>query len=25
LQDFRPDFFGLRPGVLIVLWAPAPK
>ena len=25
LQDFRPDFFGLRPGVLIVLWSPAPK
>jgi uncharacterized protein (TIGR03663 family) len=25
LQDFRPEFFGIRPGVLIVLWSPAPK
>jgi uncharacterized protein (TIGR03663 family) len=25
LQDFRPDFFGVRPGVLILLWLPAPK
>ena len=25
LQDFRPEFFGVRPGVLIVLWTPAPK
>ena len=25
LQDFRPEFFGVRPGVLIVLWSPAPK
>ncbi len=25
LQDFRPEFFGVRPGVLILLWSPAPK
>ena len=25
LQNFRPDFFGSRPGVLILLWLPAPK
>ena len=25
LRDFRPDFFGVRPGVLILLWSPAPK
>jgi len=25
LKDFRPDFFGERPGVLILLWLPAPK
>jgi len=25
LQDFRPEFFGARPGVLILLWSPAPK
>jgi hypothetical protein len=25
LHDFRPDFFGVRPGVLMVLWSPAPK
>ncbi len=25
LRDFRPDFFGARPGVLILLWFPAPK
>jgi len=25
LQNFRPDFFGVRSGVLIVLWLPAPK
>ncbi len=25
LKDFRPDFFGVRPGVLTVLWSPAPK
>ena len=25
LQNFRPDFFGVRPGVLILLWLPAPK
>ena len=25
LKDFRADFFGARPGVLILLWAPAPK
>ena len=22
LQDFRPEFFGVRPGVLIILWIP---
>lgn len=25
LRDFRPEFFGSRPGVLILLWSPAPK
>ena len=25
LQTFRPEFFGARPGVLILLWSPAPK
>jgi uncharacterized protein (TIGR03663 family) len=25
LKDFRPEFFGMRPGVLTVLWSPAPK
>jgi uncharacterized protein (TIGR03663 family) len=25
LRDFRPEFFGVRPGVLILLWSPAPK
>ena len=25
LKNFRPDFFGVRPGVLILLWLPAPK
>ena len=25
LQSFRPEFFGARPGVLILLWSPAPK
>jgi len=25
LRNFRPDFFGARPGVLILLWSPAPK
>jgi uncharacterized protein (TIGR03663 family) len=25
LQNFRPDFFGARPGVLLLLWSPAPK
>jgi uncharacterized protein (TIGR03663 family) len=25
LKDFRPEFFGVRPGVLIILWSPAPK
>ncbi len=25
LREFRPDFFGVRPGVLILLWSPAPK
>jgi uncharacterized protein (TIGR03663 family) len=24
-KDLHPDFFGLRPGVLIVLWSPVPK
>ena len=25
LKHFRPEFFGVRPGVLILLWSPAPK
>jgi uncharacterized protein (TIGR03663 family) len=25
LRSFRPEFFGVRPGVLILLWSPAPK
>jgi len=25
LSGFRPDFFGIRPGVLILLWLPEPK
>ena len=25
LQNFRPDFFGVRPNVLILLWFPEPK
>jgi len=25
LQNFSPEFFGVRPGVLILLWSPAPK
>ena len=25
LKDFRPEFFGVRPGVLILLWEPEPK
>lgn len=25
LRTFRPDFFGIRPNVLILLWSPAPK
>lgn len=25
LQSLRPEFFGARPGVLILLWSPAPK
>jgi hypothetical protein len=25
LKSFRPEFFGVRPGVLILLWSPAPK
>jgi uncharacterized protein (TIGR03663 family) len=25
LQNFHPDFFGVRPNVLILLWSPAPK
>ena len=25
LRDFRPEFFGVRPGVLILLWSPEPK
>lgn len=25
LRNFRPEFFGVRPGVLILLWSPAPK
>ena len=24
-KDFRPQFFGVRPGVLILLWSPAPR
>jgi uncharacterized protein (TIGR03663 family) len=25
LRGFRPEFFGVRPGVLVLLWSPAPK
>jgi uncharacterized protein (TIGR03663 family) len=25
LKNFRPEFFGVRPGVLTILWAPAPR
>ena len=25
LKNYRPEFFGARPGVLILLWSPAPK
>jgi uncharacterized protein (TIGR03663 family) len=25
LRKFRPEFFGIRPGVLILLWSPGPK
>lgn len=25
LKNFRPEFFGVRPGVLVLLWSPAPK
>jgi uncharacterized protein (TIGR03663 family) len=25
LRGFRPEFFGVRPGVLIMLWSPAPE
>jgi hypothetical protein len=25
LRDFRPEFFGVRPGVLILLWSHEPK
>jgi hypothetical protein len=25
LKRFRPEFFGVRPGVLILLWSPEPK
>jgi hypothetical protein len=25
LKNLHPDFFGVRPGVLVVLWSPAPK
>jgi uncharacterized protein (TIGR03663 family) len=25
LRNFRPEFFGVRPGVLILLWSPTPK
>ena len=25
LRNFRPEFFGVRPGVLILLWSPAPR
>ncbi len=24
LKDFRPEFFGVRPGVLLILWTPKP-
>jgi len=25
LHNFRPEFFGVRPGVLVLLWSPEPK
>jgi hypothetical protein len=25
LKDFRPQFFGVRPGVLTLLWSPMPR
>jgi uncharacterized protein (TIGR03663 family) len=25
LKNFHPEFFGVRPGVLIILWSPTPK
>jgi len=25
LRNLRPDFFGVRPNVLILLWLPEPK
>ena len=25
LKGFRPEFFGVRPGALVLLWSPAPK
>jgi uncharacterized protein (TIGR03663 family) len=25
LKNFRPEFFGVRPGVLILLWSPSPE
>jgi uncharacterized protein (TIGR03663 family) len=25
LHNFRPEFFGARPGVLVLLWSPAPR
>jgi hypothetical protein len=25
LKGLHPDFFGVRPGVLILLWSPPPK
>jgi uncharacterized protein (TIGR03663 family) len=25
LRNYRPEFFGVRPGVLILLWSPAPQ
>ena len=25
LRNFRPEFFGIRPGVLMLLWSPEPK
>jgi len=25
LKNFRPQFFGVRPGVLALLWSPAPR